>query len=130
MRRIFFKFFGRLKTYGIAYYLSANYRRLIKNEQHRKNTEKYGSGFLSSNAIIKGHIILKNGAICNICKNEFVASHLSIDHITPIFMGGTNNKKNLQLLCEKCHKIKTSKDDEVRKTRQGWIKAGILKAKQ
>jgi 5-methylcytosine-specific restriction endonuclease McrA len=130
MRGIFFRYFGRIKTYGIAYYLSANYRRLIKYEQHRKNTDKYGAGFLSSRATIKGQIILKNGSKCNVCKIEFVASHLSIDHIVPIFMGGTNNKKNLQLLCEKCHRLKTSKDDEIRKTREGWIKAGILKAKQ
>jgi 5-methylcytosine-specific restriction enzyme A len=33
-----------------------------------------------------------------------------LDHITPLFKGGTNDYSNYQGLCEACHKDKTAKD--------------------
>jgi hypothetical protein len=47
-------------------------------------------------------------------------SRLEIDHIIPVSMGGqTLGFENLQILCSKCHKNKTSKDKKAK-----WEKFG------
>ena len=35
---------------------------------------------------------------------------LEVDHIVPKALGGSDDDKNLQVLCNKCHKKKSSKD--------------------
>ena len=40
---------------------------------------------------------------CKLCKTK---EGLTIDHIIPLSLGGTNDKKNLQTLCITCHKKK------------------------
>ncbi len=35
---------------------------------------------------------------------------LEIDHIRPLFAGGTDDIGNLQVLCYQCHKNKTARD--------------------
>jgi 5-methylcytosine-specific restriction enzyme A len=34
----------------------------------------------------------------------------AVDHIVPLALGGTDNLSNLQLLCERCDRIKTRAD--------------------
>ena len=43
---------------------------------------------------------------CNICKNMLDETY-EIDHITPLYKGGTNDIINLQALCPNCHRRKT-----------------------
>ena len=45
---------------------------------------------------------------CNICKNMLDETY-EIDHITPLYKGGTNDIINLQALCPNCHRKITSK---------------------
>ena len=33
-----------------------------------------------------------------------------VDHIVPLYKGGTNDDSNMQGLCVECHKVKTAKD--------------------
>ena len=46
---------------------------------------------------------------CNICKNMLDETY-EIDHITPLYKGGTNDIINLQALCPNCHRKKTIMD--------------------
>ena len=48
---------------------------------------------------------------CNLC-NEMFRCSIIIDHIRPLFMGGTNNLSNYQGLCDICNKIKTDVIDK------------------
>ncbi len=44
---------------------------------------------------------------CIVCKNKLIKYHL--DHIMPIALGGTNDYKNIQLLCPTCNHQKHAK---------------------
>jgi 5-methylcytosine-specific restriction endonuclease McrA len=35
---------------------------------------------------------------------------IEVDHIIPIFAGGLNEEKNMQFLCQICHRKKTAND--------------------
>lgn len=49
------------------------------------------------------YIRLKKIRICEECKNRFDVP-LEIHHIVPISKGGNNKRKNLKVVCEKCHR--------------------------
>lgn len=50
---------------------------------------------------------------CNICNNILDASY-EIDHIIPLYKGGTNDIYNLQALCRNCHGKKTIEDSLIK----------------
>tara|TARA_B100000131_G_scaffold256870_1_gene251710 strand:+ start:129 stop:497 length:369 start_codon:yes stop_codon:yes gene_type:complete len=66
---------------------------------------------------VKRYVSVKNKKIvasnqkwnCNICKNMLDETY-EIDHIRPLYKGGTNNIINLQALCPNCHRKKTIMD--------------------
>lgn len=43
---------------------------------------------------------------CSICGKPYATNH-EIDHIVPLFKGGTDNSENLRSLCYKCHRRKS-----------------------
>lgn len=43
-------------------------------------------------------------APCYYCKKVFISDDLTIEHITPLSMGGTNDSANITLACEPCNK--------------------------
>lgn len=126
-------FASRVRFYGIAYLLSANYRRLVQYEKNRKkgdkNKAKYGSGFLSSVSIVKGKLILRYGPKCAMCKRSFRPPDLSVDHIVRVADGGTHEMTNLRLLCYPCHKDVTARQNRMdnNPSRKEYIKLGLLK---
>lgn len=69
-------------------------------------------GRISGNDILELWIKQNNvnceQCICAICKEN--TNNWCFDHIIPICNGGKNNIENIQILCENCHKIKTTKD--------------------
>ena len=57
----------------------------------------------------KKYVASKYDWKCNNCKSKLDYLY-EIDHIVPLYAGGTNDTYNLQPLCKMCHKIKTSND--------------------
>ena len=54
---------------------------------------------------------------CAVCKGQFLASLVDIDHRVPLFKGGKDEDENLQILCRTqpgvhvgCHQVKTKID--------------------
>ena len=54
---------------------------------------------------------------CQKCLKNVKVNEFEIDHIKPLAIGGTNDESNLQILCQGCHKNKTSDEQE-----QGYFK--------
>ena len=48
---------------------------------------------------------------CEICYAVLTANY-EIDHILALYLGGTNDKSNLQSLCSECHRTKTREEYE------------------
>ena len=46
---------------------------------------------------------------CNMCK-KILPVHAELDHVVPLFMAGSNELSNLQLLCPNCHAEKSSNE--------------------
>jgi purine-cytosine permease-like protein len=59
--------------------------------------------------LIKKKIASNQKWKCKIC-HQLLDYTYEIDHIQPIFKGGTNNINNLQALCRNCHGKKTLDD--------------------
>ncbi len=53
------------------------------------------------------HIVLIEEPICMICSRK---ASTQVDHIIPLCKGGTDERSNLQGLCDECHDEKTAKD--------------------
>lgn len=49
----------------------------------------------------------KQEGLCAICRQPLDQTRLSIDHIVPLYLGGTNEESNLQLTHRLCNSIKT-----------------------
>ena len=47
--------------------------------------------------------------ICNWCCARLDADAVVIDHILPVAKGGTNDRENLTVSCERCNQIKRDK---------------------
>lgn len=82
--------------------------------EHEENNKKRRRRVIYKNSKNWKNLRLKvferDGGKCSICGNE---SSLTIDHIIPIFEGGTNSLENLRLLCIDCHN-KKNKDEYIR----------------
>lgn len=102
-RKQFIEMLPRIKKYGIRYYFDSKFRKRMKC---REGNKRYGSGFKARTNTTKRNLIGRDGAHCRICKHYFSEKELTIDHVIPIREGGTNQYKNLQLLCRPCHNYK------------------------
>ena len=58
------------------------------------------------------NLFLKRKGLCSDCSLKIDAGKAwDIDHVLPLALGGTNEPKNLQILCKPCHRSKTTKAD-------------------
>jgi 5-methylcytosine-specific restriction enzyme A len=53
------------------------------------------------------HVVLVEEPVCRICERK---PSTQVDHIKPVCEGGTDERDNLQGICEACHEEKTRKD--------------------
>jgi 5-methylcytosine-specific restriction protein A len=90
-------------------------------EKNNSNGVKLGSGSKrvkgSSWIAIKKWFQLHNPRICAECERQgLVGNGDELDHIIPLWSGGTNDADNLQWLCSSHHKEKTSLEQDARST--------------
>jgi len=53
--------------------------------------------------------VLREEPLCRACAPRVVAA-TDVDHVVSKAKGGTDDRSNLQPLCEPCHKAKTARD--------------------
>ena len=73
-----------------------------------RNAKKHGNGGKHSVADILA-ILEMQGHKCAYCRRKLDKTR-HVDHVTPIKLGGSNSRENLQLLCPKCNLSKSAKD--------------------
>jgi len=49
---------------------------------------------------------------CEECDRKMKITDMNIDHVIPLCCGGSNEPENLQVLCKKCHFVKTRDEQE------------------
>ena len=55
--------------------------------------------------------LLSDEPLCVHCTDQGRLSlAVEVDHIVPLYKGGSNEQDNMQGLCVECHKVKTAKD--------------------
>lgn len=55
--------------------------------------------------------IMQGQPLCKICEGAgLVTPGQEMDHIVPLFKGGSNEDDNLQMLCVECHRKKSADD--------------------
>lgn len=55
---------------------------------------------------VRNKILEEQSGKCKTCKDIIGEAKFDIDHIKPISAGGTNERENLQALCQSCHREK------------------------
>tara|TARA_X000001036_G_scaffold170698_1_gene161458 strand:- start:143 stop:721 length:579 start_codon:yes stop_codon:yes gene_type:complete len=55
--------------------------------------------------------ILKRDRICQLCGATKEDGMLEVDHIVPRSKGGSNHPENLQVLCSRCNRAKSNRDN-------------------
>ena len=57
---------------------------------------------------LRNEILRRDGFVCIPCKTQGrIKLATEVDHIVPMFEGGSDAKANLQAICTECHKAKT-----------------------
>jgi len=92
---------------GVRYLREPRYRRQVRTSV--RNRHRYGA-FLGNKVSLRDAIIKKRGRCCELCCKRLRYSEMTLDHIVPVSRGGTNKVKNLRILCEPCHVMKTKID--------------------
>lgn len=80
-------------------------RRIYNNNRRSKVKGNGGSHTVGDIQAIR---VLQRGR-CAICSSK-LSSRYHVDHIKPISMGGTNDPRNIQLLCKSCNQKKSFRD--------------------
>jgi 5-methylcytosine-specific restriction endonuclease McrA len=83
-------------------------------QQEQILSRKERNEILVANAVLKWRLSKRDGECCNSCKLRMYPSELTIDHIEARFDGGSDDMTNKQLLCVKCHKKKTKRENLAR----------------
>jgi 5-methylcytosine-specific restriction protein A len=97
----------RLRTLGTKLQINKTSQQRMSNGLARVK----GSSWIA----IKKSFELHNPRLCAECDREgLVGNGDELDHIMPLWAGGTNDPSNLQWLCKEHHKAKTNKEAEVR----------------
>lgn len=78
-----------------------------KAHRHARRAKKIAVGGAYTSLDLKQILALQRG-MCPVCK-KLLGSKYHIDHILPLYLGGTNDKSNLQLLHQSCNSQKNAK---------------------
>lgn len=58
---------------------------------------------------IRQRIMLRDQYTCRVCGR--VTIHGEVDHIVPLYAGGTESDENRQWLCIDCHRVKSEREE-------------------
>lgn len=90
-------------------------RTLVRNRRAR---QRQADGEHSRDDI--ADLLHKQGRRCAICQKKFGMGY-HVDHIMPFSRGGSNDKRNLQILCGPCNLTKSGRDPIDNMRRFGWL---------
>lgn len=96
----------KIKKYRVKW-ASENIEKVKAARWRRKARLKGAAGSFSSRDIEA--LMEKQKGRCVECRS-CIKERFDIDHIMPLFLGGSNYPKNLQLLCRVCNRKKSYKD--------------------
>lgn len=82
-------------------------RRNLRNGFQRVRNELFNS------------LLILQGNKCFYCEGYFCQDELTIDHIFPICLGGTNNIGNLVICCVDCNDLKSKRETNICSSLQG-----------
>ena len=81
---------------------------LVRINRHERRARQHRAAGSHSVADIKWLYASQNG-LCVVCRRKLGKGY-HVDHIVPLVGGGTNDRRNLQILCEPCNRSKHAKD--------------------
>jgi 5-methylcytosine-specific restriction endonuclease McrA len=80
---------------------------LSRSQCAKRRAAKNASGGAHTNQDIQQLLQLQRYC-CAVCKSKLGKYH--VDHVVPLLRGGTNDRLNLQILCQPCNQKKHAKD--------------------
>lgn len=88
-------------------------KKVVRKKQPKKKSKEQNKKSMYIHKRAKFSVVTRNKISarqkwrCNFC-NECLGSLFIVDHIVPLFLGGSNGEFNLQSLCPECDRFKTS----------------------
>ncbi|MFC9650852.1 HNH endonuclease [Streptomyces sp. NPDC056937] len=92
---------GRCKTHHGAYEGRPNVRSRRARGRRRANRR-------DAAARLRRRVQERGTAWCDWCLGDFPADGVDVDHVRPFALGGEDVDSNVQVLCHRCHGIKTA----------------------
>ena len=83
--------------------------RAVVAPQQRTGTSLARRQYISP--LVKKRVAARQRWRCAVCK-ELLDETFEIDHIVPLFRGGTNDEINLQTLCKRDHTLKSALEQQ------------------
>lgn len=77
----------------------------LQNHRRRARKKEAGGSFTKSDV---QEILANQRKRCAVCRQQL--ARYEIDHIVPLFLGGSNGRENIQLLCRPCNRAKGRRD--------------------
>tara|TARA_B100001287_G_C22623318_1_gene501225 strand:+ start:501 stop:1178 length:678 start_codon:yes stop_codon:yes gene_type:complete len=97
------------KKNAILNFICERNEKIINLDDKRKKRKKSSKNVIRKkfSIVTRNKICANQKWCCNICNNT-LGSLFVVDHIIPLFLGGTNEEYNLQSLCPECDRYKTA----------------------
>ncbi len=94
------------------------YRKLHPFTDRARNAKNRARSYKTSGEFTRldvENLYCKQRGKCAICQ-IYLFGQFEIDHIKPLVKGGSNSRENLQLLCQKCNRVKGAKCQDNQKS--------------
>jgi 5-methylcytosine-specific restriction endonuclease McrA len=77
-----------------------------RREHERRQTVEYRRAEFRKDGKLRWRVLSRDNYVCRICGARGADAELTVDHITPLIAGGSNDEFNLQTLCRSCNSRK------------------------